>query len=267
MSRPPRCAALSALAFSLSGPVLPAPAEPAATPLALSVGAAAVADMPFDFRPSARAGTALTLWVDGFEADIVKLDGDRSRISAATDAAGKDLLAVPGGDDGFPNSALGSFPRVRDDGRAMLADVNLPGLATGGGPLSIKGELVVVVATGTATAVSDPVPAGPGKVTVGDHVLEIKSIGPNSWNPEQSELTLTASAAFTSTVKAWTIRGDDGAMLSEGGPQSTMTMDDFAQLTFPLDAKPAQLTFELEVYEGLADVAVPLDLSVGIGLQ
>jgi len=127
---PPRCAALSALAFSLSGPVLPAPAEPAATPLALSVGAAAVADMPFDFRPSARAGTALTLWVDGFDVDIVKLDDDRSRISAATDAAGNDL-----------------------------------------------------------------------------------------------------------------------------------------QLSFPLSSKPAQLTFELDVYEGLADVAVPLDLAVGLGLE
>jgi len=266
--RPALLPVLTALLSAAAAPAAITAAAPTATPLALSVGAASVGEMPFNFRPSASPGTAVTLWLEGFDAAIVKLNDEASRVDEATDAAGNDLLAVPeGADDGFGPSVLDTFPRVRDDGAAMMLDLKLPGLATGGGPVTVTGELTVVVATGSAQVASAPVDAAPGEVTLGTHTLQIKSIGPNDWNPDQLELTLTGSAAFVASVKDWKIRDASGAVVCADGPQSTMTMGDHAQLGFPLKGKPTQLKIEAQVYEGLEEVAVPLDLKVGLGLE
>lgn len=249
-------------------------AEVVVEPLGIVVGSPKIADMDYDFRPTnLDAGTRVQLLISGFDSPVVKLDDENSELTGVTDSTGKDLLKVAKqADDGFGGSSFGSspigpFPQVSKDGKRMIVELvapNAPG--KGATAVQFKGTLMVVAAEGKKTVSAKDVPAKAGTVQLGDQSFEITAIGPSDWEEGKTKLEVKMSTKLLDAISSWKITAPDGTAICDG-PYSTMTMMDTAQLELTLDKKVDTLNIELELFDGVKQVKVPVDVEVGLGIE
>lgn len=254
----------------LSAPVA---AEVTVTPVALTVGSPAIEDMDFSFRPNGvNAGTSVHLLVAGLDNPIVKLDDDNSTLDKAVDSTGKDLLQEPPKqDNGFSFSSssgpIGPFPRISEDGTQLIVELTTPQApAPGATGISYQGSLAITIAAGKTTASAQGVATKPGKVQLGDHTIEITGIGPSDWEEGKFNLKLKMNTQLLDAISAWKITAPDGTELSDG-PNSTMTMNQTAQLELTLEQNPGTINIDLELYDGLETIQVPVVTEVGLGIE
>ena len=143
-------------------------AEVSVQPIGLTVGSPAIEDMDFSFRPSGlNAGTGIHLLITGFGSPIVLLDDDNSTLNKATDSTGKDLLQErPQNDNSysFSSSPIGPFPKISEDGKQLVVDLNVPQTpAAGATSISVEGTLKVTIAAGKVNAKAEGVAAVQGE--------------------------------------------------------------------------------------------------------
>ncbi|MEM6749470.1 MAG: hypothetical protein AAF612_03275 [Planctomycetota bacterium] len=248
----------------------PALAEPTAEPIAVVVGSPILEDMDFALRPGGvEPGTKVHLLVSGLDQTIVDVDGDASKLTQAVDSTGKDLLEEPE-QDGFgfgPDSPIGPFPSVSDDGKQLVVELAMPQTpAKGAASITLEGVLKVRVATGKTKAQAPNVSTAGGTFKLNGQPVEVTGLKESDWQPGKQELGLKMSSMLLESIASWTVTGPDGAELSDG-PNSTMTMMDTAEVAFMLDEKVAAVTIAVELYDGMKTVDVPLKLEVGLGVE
>ncbi len=250
-------------------------AEVDVKPLAVVVGSPAIAEMDFSFQPNGiQAGTRVHLLIEGFESPVVKLEDDNCKLDKAVDSTGKDLLEEKKqeqsggfGSFSFGNSTIGPFPKISEDGKRMLIELIAPQApAKGADSVQFEGSLAVLIAEGTKTVSAKDVAADPGQVQLGEHSIEIMGISPSDWEEGKFKLEVKMTTKLLDLIASWKITDAGGAELSDG-PNSTMTMMGTAQLELTLEKKPTSLNIELELYDGMKQVEVPIDLQVGLGIE
>jgi hypothetical protein len=246
-------------------------AEVTVQPIALQIGSPAIEAMDFGLRPNGiNAGTSVHLLVSGFEQPIVKLDDDNSTLGKAVDSTGKDLLEQrpqEGNRFSFSSGPIGPFPKVSNDGGQLIVEFIAPQApAPGATGITYEGSLSVLVAAGKKTASAKGVALKPGKVQLGDQTMQIAGFGPSDWEEGKFKLTVKLSTALLDTIASWKVLGPDGQELSDG-PNSTMTMMNSAELELTLESSPPTVDIELELYDGLKTVAVPIRAQVGLGFE
>ncbi len=247
-------------------------AEVSIQPIGLTVGSPAIEAMDFGFRPSGlNAGTGIHLLITGFDSPLVKLDDDNSTLSSATDSTGKDLLQERPQDDNsysFSSSSLiGPFPKISEDGKQLIVDLNVPQTpAPGATSITLDGTLLVTVALGKANVKAQGVATEPGKIQLGGHDVEVIGVSPSDWEEGKFKLELKMQTDLLDAISTWKITAPDGTELSDG-PNSTMTMNTTAQLELTLEKKPDTINIELELYDGLETIEVPVAVEVGLGIE
>lgn len=246
-------------------------AEVSVKPVGLTIGSAAIEDMEFGFRPNGvNAGTSVHLLISGLDNPIVKLDDDNSTLDSATDSTGKDLLQErPANDNGFSFSSgpIGAFPRVSDDGTQMIVEFTTPqSPASGATGITYQGTLSVMVAAGMKTVKAEGVATAPGKVQLGDASMQIADFGPSDWEEGKFKLTIKLETKLLDAISSWKVTAPDGTELSDG-PNSTMTMMNNAEVELTLEQKTDTINIELELYDGLDTVRVPVKAQVGLGIE
>lgn len=248
-------------------------AEPTVQPIALSVGSPAIEDMDFGFRPNGvNAGSSVHLLISGLDNPIVKLDDDNSTLDSATDSTGKDLLQEPPAKDNgnfvsFSSGPIGAFPRVSDDGKQMIVEFTTPQApAPGATGITYEGTLSVMVAAGKKTVKAEAVATAPGKVQLGDASMQIAEYGPSDWEEGKFKLKIKLATKLLDAISSWKVTAPDGTELSDG-PNSTMTMMNNAEVELTLEQKTDTINIELELFDGLDTIQVPVKAQVGLGIE
>ena len=247
-------------------------AEVSVQPIGLTVGSPAIEAMDFGFRPNGiNAGTGVHLLITGFDSPIVKLDKDNSTLNKAIDSTGKDLLQEkPKQNNGFSFSSskiIGPFPKISEDGKQLIVDLNAPQApASGATRITLDGTLHIIVAAGKANVKAQGVATQPGTVQLGEHTVVVVGVSPSDWEEGKFKLDLTMKTDLLDAISTWKITAPDGTELSDG-PNSTMTMNTTAQLEFTIDQKPDTFNIELELYDGLKTIEVPVAVEVGLGIE
>jgi hypothetical protein len=257
-------------AIVLSIPAL-AHAEVSVRPIALQIGSPQIEAMDFSFQPNGiNAGTSVHLLVSGLEQSIVQLDDVNSKLDKAVDSTGKDLLQerpMSGSEFSFSSGPIGSFPKVSEDGSRLIVVLIAPQTpAPGATDITYEAELSVMVATGRKTVSAQGVALTPAQVQLGDHTIQIADFGPSDWEEGKFKLTIKMNTDLLDAIAAWKVTDPDGQLLSEG-PNSTMTMNTSAELELTLDAKPDSVDIELELYDGMQRIAIPITTRVGLGIE
>lgn len=246
-------------------------AEITTRPIGLTIGSPAIADMDFSFKPnSVNAGTSVHLLVTGFEHSIVKLDDDNSSLDIVTDSTGKDLLKKhPPKENGFTftQKPFGHFPKISEDGKQLIVELITPQTPSiGTTSITYQGKLAVTVAEGRKTISAKDIATEPGQVQLGEHSIEITAFGPSDWQEGKSKLSLKMTKTLLDAIASWKITAPDGTVLCDH-PNSTMTMMNTAQLELTLDQAAETINIELELYDGMQLIEVPVNAKVSLGIE
>lgn len=256
---------------------MPAFAEDGVTVKAVAVAVTGEVDVEaFEYSPlQGQPGTRVSLLINASEtaATIVGLDDDASEVAAFTDAQGNDLLAEDKQDSGMfsisfggGGSAIGAFPKVSDNGKLIVLDVEGPATpAPGSGAVNLKANMVLRVAEGTVTRSSGSIPLAAGAIVDKEGGITIDSVGDAEWGEAAMSVTMKMPAATLNQIAKLTFRNAAGDDITDGR-RSTMTMMDRAEVMWELTEKVDTATIEVTLHDKLRKLDVPVDLSVTLGL-
>lgn len=247
-------------------------AEVTVRPIGLTIGSPAIEEMDFGFKPNGvNPGTSVHLLISGLDMPIVLLDDDNSTLDKATDSTGKDLLQEKPKQNNsfvsFGSGPIGPFPKISDDGKQLIVELITPQTpAAGATGITYEGTLSVVVASGTKAVSADNVTTKPGKVQLGENSVEITQFGPSEWEEGKFHLGIKMTTELLDAIASWKVTAPDGTELSDG-PNSTMTMMNTAEVGLTLEKKTDAINIELELYDGMQKVQVPVTAEVGLGIE
>ena len=220
------------------------------------------------FAQSLDAGTIVHLLVDfGDEIAIEVLDDD-STIEAFTDDVGTVLLE-PGeaerfGFKGMRNAEIGETGHTA---RFYVTTNKRP--AAEAKAVVLQATVVFVLGRDETTAKLDSVALKPGeKLTAGDHILEVKSVGKPSWGDAQLEVEFSSRQSFGG-IKAMRFFDADGKEIeSEVNGNSRMQANDYVVFgrTLWLMKAVDVATIEIDYYAETERVPVAVDVTAGVGL-
>lgn len=210
-------------------------------------------------------GTAVALLVHHPQGGIIDMDEDASELKVLKDDKGTNLLAGAGfGDSGF------EFTDTAEDSKALLTHVKGPGVpAKGATEITAQGTIVLLAATAqekvenkdTALKVGTKVKGGPVQ-------YEISKAGKPEWGDGQLEVTLKATAD-DSAIKSIEFFDAAGKELEvQDGGKSTMRMmgDVTIERSYLFKIKAASATIRVTYWKDMQKVAVPFDVTTGLGL-
>ncbi|MEZ6191126.1 MAG: hypothetical protein R3C45_07510 [Phycisphaerales bacterium] len=124
----------------------------------------------------------------------------------------------------------------------------------------------IMVAAGMKTVKAEGVAAAPGNVQLGDANMQIAEYGPSDWEEGKFKLTIKLDTQLLDAISSWKVTAPDGTELSDG-PNSTMTMMNNAEVELTLEKKTDTINIELELFDGLDTIQVPVKAQVGLGIE
>lgn len=163
------------------------------------------------------------------------------------------------------NPEVGFSPDFTKDGTVALVDLDAKGLpAQGATHVAVKGSLTFKVSTGTKTVKVPAVKLEKGTaVKVGANTLSISGVEDGSEGPMVS---FKASRSVIKGIKALRAKDAKGAPIDVHWSQGGGWDEEYeAGYRFKMAAK-GPVTLEFDLYDGLRDVAVPIDIKAGVGI-
>jgi hypothetical protein len=216
-------------------------------------------------------GTKVSLWIHGIEPSVFGIDREASSVFKMTDSTGRDLLARPRLPEGQGIGGYGhrrsieEFSQISLDGRQLVLNVTAPGVpAQGADSISIESNLVLLAASSVRAVRAEGVPAVPGPVKVGEHVVHISRYEPADEEGGRYKLSLRMDRAFQEAVDSWTITDEEGVALTDG-PSIMSEGGDSVWLLFELHRGPERLNIEVKLFDAVERIEVPLSVEVGLG--
>jgi len=220
------------------------------------------------FAQSMDAGTTVHLLADFGDHTALEEIEDDSTIEVFTDDAGTVLLE-PGEAERFGFIGLRNVEIAEDGHSARFYFTTRERPAAGTKAIILKASVVFVLGRNETTAKLETVALKPGeKLTTGDHVLEIKSVGKPSWGDAQLEVEFTSEQSFAG-IKAMRFFNAEGKEIeSDVHQNSRMQANEYVIYGRTLQLMEAVdvATIEIDYYAETETVTVPVDVQVGLGL-
>lgn len=185
---------------------------------------------------------------------MVELDKEKSTLEMA-DSAGT-ALADPG---------VGFSPDITKDGTVAMVDLEAKGLpADGSTHVAVKGSLAFKVSTGIKTLKATAVKLEKDTVVkVGTNTLTISGVEDGEEGPM---VTFKASRSVIKGIKTMRAKDGKGAPIEVRWSMGGGWDEEYeAGYRFKMAAK-APVTLEFDVFDGLRDMAVPIDVKAGVGI-
>lgn len=252
-------AAAAAAAQPAKKPAARKPAAKAAAPTVTVAGIRVVGQgygedgreaQPFNESP----GVGLALAILAKDGGIIAFDDDASALGEVTDSEGNSLL---------DNASIWPFPKLTADGKALIVEMKTQGVpAVGSTHVTAKGTVSVTTATG-----SKPVKVPNVKIAnehtfkVGAGVVTVEDV---TAGEESASLTFKGPLAVLGSIRGWKFLDAKGAVI-ESSDQGYGRSNDVAFKSFSLTTAAKTVTLELDVWQGLQQVAIPFEVKAGIG--
>ena len=211
-------------------------------------------------------GATLALMLRSSQGAIIAIDSRESKLDSFTDDKGT-KLDVKGQ---FGRGGIGSFPRISDDGKAAVVEIQGGAIpAKGSVKLQAKGMLKVTVASDKKSIKSKPVKVGKDAVVkIGENYqFTMKKVGKPNFgdNVLQIDLEIKKRIDEVADIKFYTADGKPieakGAGSSSGGFGNNWTVTK----SFSFAKKHASIIVELDYWSKKKILAVPFDISAGVG--
>ena len=211
---------------------------------------------------NAKKGTSIALMLQSPKGGLIGIS-DKSALTSFTDDKGTNLLGK-----GF-NQGIGGFPKVSEDGKAGMVEINGSGLPTRGAKeVRAKGTLKISLASTKKKLKSKPFAVKKGsKVTVGGIKFVLKKAGKPSFGDKPLPIQLEAKQDL-SVIAAYHFEDSKGNKLktSDAG-SSRMDFGNSVTVTkgFNFEKKVENCVLVIEAWTDKKDVEVPFDVRIGIG--
>lgn len=213
-------------------------------------------------------GTKVALLLKSQGKAIVALDEDGSKISVFGDDQGTDFTKMKGK---FGREGVGfGFPRVSEDGKALLAEVATSGIPKKGSKVVVlKGELLVSVASKSALKKSEVVELKKGaELTVGKYTFKVEKVGKPDWGDAALAISLKSPVDHKEFKGIVFYDAEGKEIESEQAGSGSMGM--FGKRTYTVSfnfmKKIDKIIMGVEQWTDLEVIKVPIDLKVGAGL-
>jgi len=222
---------------------------------------------PFNGQGKASTQIALMLKSDGRK--FISLDEQKSKITTAKDDKGGNLLS---GKTFMGKPFDFVFPKVSEDGKALLVTVRVPVVPKkGSSKISLKGELQVKTGGETELKKASNLELKNGvKFKIGKQGFTVKEVGKPKFGDAVFEFTLKSDKSFDEIQEFQLLdeRGkkvdvkETGSSSSSGfgGRSGTYTK------TFESEKKLGKVTVSAKVYTDFKAVKIPVDQVISIGL-
>jgi len=230
-----------------------------------------------DFQDSVRPfnmfeGTTVALLVRRPAGGIIEMDRDASKVTRFEDNTGKDLLKKPeskGGRTRFSGEGgFGMMPDIKKDGTVAMLELDAPGLpAKAATSLKAQGTIQLLCASTKKRFKQDIEFKVGSKVTVGPVPLEITKVGKPDWGDAALAVTFAANQELDAIAGISFSSGNTKLETRDAGRMSTKAFDKVrVEVTINFEQKVDAATIEIDAWQDLKRVALPFDLTIGLGL-
>ena len=209
-------------------------------------------------------GTYIYVEIADKTKNFIKLDAKASKLNAFLDDKGADLTKTKKKSWGS-SPWLGSFPKITDDKHAVRFDIKSTECPTKGATkLTLNATMELLAGSDLKTEKQADVELKlDGKITIGPAPFEIKRIE-KGWGSWKLAVTLFTNKPVDG-IKSIKFLGPDGKEI-ESKQTSRSTMNDDINLTYSLKKKVEKATIEIEYYQKVEKVTVPVKCELGVGL-
>ncbi len=216
---------------------------------------------------SGQDGVRLKLRLIDESESIVAVDEKASKVSSFTDDKGTDLTGTKGGGGGFGSS---SFSAQKFGAEPLsLVEVQQPGMpAHGATKLQLKGELVVIRASGEKTSEQKNVALKKNsKITVGPVPLIVEEVRDSGFGEMKLTVTLSTDKPLDAIKRIEFADASGKAIEQEQMGSGSFGFGDKTtyQRTIGLAKKLDKATVRITHHDKMETVKVPLELEFGVG--
>lgn len=214
------------------------------------------------------AGTKIALLVKSKGKTIIGMDEDGSKVTVFSDDKGTDFTKVK---RRFSRKSVGfGFPRLSEDGMALMAEVESSGIPQKGAQsVLLKGELLVSVASKSKLSKSKVTELKKGvKLTVGKQSFEVTEAGKPDWGDDPWSVELKSNVSYKDfkAFKFYDAKGEEIKADRKGSGSMGMFGKRTYTVTFNLARKVDKIVLGLDGWTDLEVVKVPFDFTVEAGL-
>ena len=222
---------------------------------------------PFNWTP----GTTLALRIDNKRGGILGLDAELSKLNYFTDDQGFDLMTKLEKKNLFMRrEGFGSFPKVSDDGRALLFELTAPNVPSEKAKtLSANGIAVVQVATKSEAETIHGVKLVAGtEIKSSKITYTISEVGKPKWGDAVLQVKIKTEDDV-SLIKSFSFKNADGEIIeSHQSGTSRMGWNDkyTVEQSYTFNEKCETVDIHIETWLDKKNVEVPFDVTLGVGL-
>ena len=214
------------------------------------------------------SGTKIALLVKSKGKTIIGMNEDDSNVVVFSDDKGTDFTKVK---RRFSRKSVGfGFPRLSEDGMALIAEVESSGIPQKGAQsVLLKGALLVSVASKSTLSKSEVTELKKGvKLTVGEQSFEVTKSGKPQWgdDPWSIELKSNVSHKAFKAFKFFDAKGEEIKADKNGSSSMGMFGKRTYTVTFNFARKVDKIVLGLDGWTDLEVVKVPFDVTVKVGL-
>lgn len=216
------------------------------------------------------SGTSVSLLISAPKGGLIAVKTDDSAVTAFTDNQKTDL-AKPAVKPQFGNDGakFGGFPKISDDGKHCLIELEAPGLpAAGATQLLAKGHITVMTATVKKDFTAAKVALKKGTVIkAGAIALTIGKVGKPQWGQMAWEVELKADQKLDNIAKIAFLDGTGKEIESKRAGGSSMSFGTHVSITqdYQLKTKAEVADIVITYWMDAKTVKVPMDLKMGVG--
>ena len=213
-------------------------------------------------------GTSLKLLVVLPDKNIIGMDAAACKLTTFADDKGTDLSKTRGW--GSRPGWLQSFgPHVSKDGHACIIELHSDDApAKGAGKITFKAKLALKCGVGETTYTERVALKAGTPIKFPPAPMKVGSVKGEGWGDMQMTFTVTSSKS-TESIKKIVFLGADGKEIKHrslgrgrSGSPGRMTYE----TNYGLAEKVDSVTLKITYYSKVETVAVPVDVSVGVGL-
>jgi len=217
-------------------------------------------------------GTTVVVLVTLPKGGIIAFDPKASKVETFTDDKGTNLLEAKSSKFHFGGGPFGSWPKISEDARAAVIEVQSNGLpAKGATKLTVKGTLVFKTAKQKKTYTAKDIALKVGtKIEAGSIPFEITKVGKPKWGGNKAKLAVTLKATQDlSQIAAIRFLDAEGNEI-KAQPAGTTKMSSFGRTTiqqnYRLEEEVKTATVAIDYWEDLEIVNLPFEVQATLGL-
>jgi len=221
------------------------------------------------FNGQGKPAAEIAFLVKSDDRKMIKLDEKKSSFAVVKDDQGGDLLT---GKTFMGKSFDFVFPKVSEDGKALLASVRFPILPKkGSSKIEVQGEFVVITGSETQTLKAPDLELKNGvKFSLGDLAFVIKNVGESEFDKGSYEFTLETNQSLD-RFKEYRFLDDSGEKIEvKNSGRSSMTGFGGGKGTFSASFKTKKklekVTIVADVYTDFKSEKIAVKQVVSLGL-